>query len=99
MQARRTAAAAALADFRREDDAFCAEDSYTLAVPDYGRHASRLATELASVLAPLAHEKPDPAAAQLAQVQFVLEVLDWHDAGPFQDAMEQIEEIVNGENQ
>lgn len=57
LAARIIAAAAALGDFRREDDAFIKDASNRL--PDYPAHAGRLANELASLLAEL-QAKPQP---------------------------------------
>lgn len=58
MEARRTAAAAVLADFQREDDAFAGA---RMPVPDYWTRAARLASVLASLLEQLAAEpEPDP---------------------------------------
>lgn len=96
LEARRTAAAAALGDFRREDDAFVADDSYTLPVPDYARWASRLATELSNVLAQLADETRSPAAGQLAQIRLVLAAFNW-EIDDRQYVLEQIDDIVHGD--
>lgn len=61
MAARRTAAAAVLADFRREVKAFCEDLSNRAPEPDAIAWAQRLAAELRSVLEQLAAETLDPA--------------------------------------
>jgi LPS sulfotransferase NodH len=85
LQARRTAAAAALADFTR-----AAASHGQL---PYDVHGLRLAIELRSLLEQLAAEKPDPAAAQLAQIRLVLDSFDW-ETDDRQYALEQIDDIM-----
>lgn len=97
LAARMTSARAVLMDFRREDDAFVADDSYQTPVPDYGRWASRLAAELHSVLTQLDVEKPDPAAGQLAQTRLVLEQVLGDEHADRQYALEQIDDILRSE--
>jgi len=98
MAARRTAAAAVLADFRHAADEFIDDTTGTVARPDYSAWAFHLASELGSVLSRLDQEDseaPDGAAAQLAEVRRVLAEFDWqfHDR---QLALEEIDGIVNG---
>jgi hypothetical protein len=72
VSARRTAAAAVLADFRRAADEYIDEAKRTVPRPDYSMWAWRLSSELTSVLQQLEAEAseaaPDPAAGQLADV-------------------------------
>jgi len=56
LAARRTAAAAVLADFRREAWDFIEDDTFSAPQPDYTAWAFRLAEELASVLCRLDDE-------------------------------------------
>jgi hypothetical protein len=97
LSARRTAAAAALGDFKRETDKYI-DTSGTVPRPDMGMWAWRLSSELASVLqrleAEAAEAAPDSAAAQLAEVRLVLDAFDW-EADDRQYALEKIEGIVN----
>ena len=78
MAARRTAAAAALADFRHETDKYIDDPTRAVPRPDYPMWAFRLASELLSVLQRLetedAEAQPD---SQLAEVRAVLEAFDW----------------------
>jgi hypothetical protein len=89
--ARRTAAAAVLADFRRWDRG-------EIITGDWQEWSFRLASELRSLLDQLGHEKPDPAASQLAQIRLVLDSFDWK-TDDRQYALEQVEEIVKGRDQ
>lgn len=102
LAARRTAAAAVLGDFRRAADEFIDDNTRTVPRPDYSMWAFRLASELMSVLQRLEVEAgeatPDPAAAQLAEVRQVLEAFDW-EFSDRQYALEQINDIVNGDGQ
>jgi hypothetical protein len=98
LAARRTAAAAVLADFKHAADAFIDDETDTVPRPDYSAWAFRLAAELGSVLARLNVEDAaagQDAAAQLQEIRALLEAFDWefHDR---QLALEQIEDIVNG---
>jgi hypothetical protein len=99
LEARRIAAAAVLADFNklpqdREHDRLI-----------IAAWAARLAAELGSLLEQLGHETPGPleqlgtdaVVRMLGQIRLVLDVLDWHDSGLFQDALEQIDDILRGE--
>jgi hypothetical protein len=92
LAARRTAAAAVLADFRRDANAFIHDDSLTLPTPDYCGWAFRLSSELQSVLDQLPHE-PDPVAPQLEQIRLVLDHFDW-ETDDRQYALEQIDDIL-----
>lgn len=100
LAARRTVAAAVLADFKRETDAYIDDPANSTPRPDYNAWAWRLASELRSVLQRLDDEgsgpEPDPAAGQLAQVRLVLGAFDW-ETDDRQYALEQIDEIVNGD--
>ncbi len=58
LAARRTAAAAVLADFRHESDACIDDPALSTAQPDYTKWAYRLAAELASLLRRLDDEGP-----------------------------------------
>jgi hypothetical protein len=83
LAARRTAAGAALADFRRE----ALDEGQT---PDYSAWAVRLATEVRSLLEQLECE---PAENQLAQIRLVLDHFDW-ETDDRQYALEQIDDIL-----
>ena len=99
LAARRTAAAAVLADFKRETDKYI-DTSGTVPRPDMGMWAWRLSSELASVLqrleAEAAEATPDPAVAQLAEVRRVLGAFNW-ELDDRQYALEKIDQIVNGD--
>jgi hypothetical protein len=88
LEARRTAAAAALADFR-------AAALNGLRPGDFEQWALRLATELRSVLEQL---DADPDTRQLAQIRAVFETFDWV-SDDRQYALEQIEDIATGGDQ
>jgi hypothetical protein len=96
LAARRTAAAAVLADFRREADKYIGDPTRTVPRPDYSMWAYRLASELMSVLQRLetedAEAEPD---SQLAEVRQVLDGFDW-ETDDRQYALEKIDVIVNG---
>jgi hypothetical protein len=95
LSARRTAAAAVLADFRSEYGKFLA-DPVNLRAPDYPVWVLRLAAELGSVLQRLEAEAAEPGpAAQLAEVRAVLDAFDW-EGDDRQYALEKIDGIVNG---
>ena len=91
LAARRTAAAAVLADFRSTaaalDRARAPEQAYA-----YAEWALRLAGMLALVLDGLAVD--DTSAAQLAEIRLVLEAFDW-EFSDRQLALEAIDRIVN----
>jgi len=97
LAARRTAAAAVLADFKRATDAYLDDPVKAAPRPDYSMWAWRLSSELRSVLQRLDDEAaPLPAAAaQLAEVRALLEAFDW-ETGDRQYALEHIDDIVNG---
>jgi hypothetical protein len=96
LAARRTAAAAVLADFKSAADALIDDDTLTMPRQDYSMWAWRLASELGSVLDRLnAEAAGQDAAGQLAQIRLVLGAFDW-ETGDRQYALEQIEDIVNG---
>lgn len=83
MAARRTAAAAVLADFRS-----AALDG--LQAGAFEQWALRLATELRSLLEQL---DTDPEAGHLEQIRLVLDAFDWeHDDRQY--ALEQIDDIL-----
>jgi hypothetical protein len=65
LAARRTAAAAVVADFKRETDAFIGGSA---TMPDYSAWAWRLYTELRLVLDELANEVAAPAVDQRSQL-------------------------------
>lgn len=93
LAARRTAAAAALADYRRET-----EDADMM---DRALWAARLADMLMFVLFELdaldrAGQRFPLAAGQLAGIRLVLEAFDW-ETGDRQFALEQIDRIMRGD--
>jgi len=93
LAARRTAAAAVLADYMREASG---ADTADLAL-----WAARMADMLSHVLAVLdegdrAAGQFPTAAVQLAEIRLVLEALDW-ETDDRQFALEQIDQIVNGD--
>jgi hypothetical protein len=95
LAARRTAARAVLGDYTRE------VDTSRLLGWDTAMWAARLADMLRHVLDILdegdqAAEQFPAAAVQLAEIRLVLEGFDW-EAGDRQYALEQIVEIVNGD--
>ena len=93
LAARRTAAAAALADFRREMDKYI-DSKGAVPRPDMSTWAWRLSSELGSVLQRLdVEDGQDP--AQLAKVRQVLKAFDW-ETDDRQYALEHIDDIVNG---
>jgi hypothetical protein len=87
LEARRIAADAVLADFNRT-----LRERWGHPI-DWQDAALRLAQHLQQLLQGLDTKGGD----QLAQIRLVLEVVDWQDAGLFQDALEQIDDIVRGE--
>jgi hypothetical protein len=91
-----TAAAAVLADYQRS--AAGGAD-----VADRALWAARLADHLAVILRWLAYEDSAPAlqpasAAQLEEIRLVLEAFDW-ETDDRQYALEQIDQILNGDGQ
>jgi hypothetical protein len=91
LAARRTAAAAVLADWLREWHRYLG-DPVNNRAPDYPVWAPRLSGMLALVLDGLAVD--DTSAAQLARVRQVLAAFDW-ETGDRQYALEKIDGIVN----
>lgn len=99
---RRTAAAAVVADFDREANAYIAG---TGEVPDWSAWAWRLRTELVLVLDRLADEQPgtleqlgvDAVLRQLAAIRAVFDVFDW-ETDDRQYALEQIEDILRSQS-
>lgn len=95
---RRTAAAAALVDFRRAADKYLDDITRMAPRPDYSMWAWRLASELGSVLQRLDTEAAEVApvrgAGQLAEIR---QVLGNFDSGrdDLQYALERIEQIVD----
>lgn len=80
LNARRTAAVAVVADFRRESDAFIADASKTLPKPEYSSWAFRLSAELASLLSWLDDEPPGLTAADAATaVAGLTDAADYHE--------------------
>jgi hypothetical protein len=110
LEARRTAVAAVLADFQHDlangltfDGSFywavrlAAELRSLLEAADWQAAAlDNTTTALARAVMRL--DTLDTEASQLAAIRLVLDVLDWQDAGLFQDALEQIDDIVRGES-
>ena len=95
LAARRTAAAAVLADFKRETDKFIDDPARATPRPDMGTWAWRLSSELRSVLQRLDDEDGEQGpAAQFAEVRAVLEAFDW-ETDDRQYALEKIDAIVN----
>lgn len=95
LAARRTAAAAVLADFRREYDRYLG-DPVNAPKPDYPVWVLRLARHMRYLL-----EVPEDcgaAAVQLAEIRLVLEAFDW-ETDSRQYALEQIDDIVKGDGQ
>ena len=95
LAARRTAAAAVLADYTRA--------VATADVADRALWGARLADMLTYVLAGLDAEdgtpmRPQGAAEQLEEIRLVLEAFDW-ETDDRQYALEQIDGIVNGDGQ
>jgi hypothetical protein len=95
LAARRTAAAAVLADYTRE--------AYTARIGDLALWAARMADMLRHVLALL--DEGDQAAAQfptaavqMSEIRLVLTAFDW-ETDDRQYALEQIDQIVNGGQQ
>ena len=68
LAARRTAAAAALGDFRRAADAFIDDPTRTVPRPDYSLWAFRLASELLSILQRLETEAAEATSAPTARI-------------------------------
>ena len=97
LAARRTAAAAVLGDFRRAVDEFIDDGTRTVPRPDYSMWAFRLASEVLSLLQRRETEDAEPGpAAQLAEIRLVFDAFDW-ETDDRQYALEQIEQIVNGD--
>ena len=102
LSARRTAAAAVLADFKRETGKYLDDPAKATPRPDYSMWAWRLASELGSVLqrlddeAEIRHVETDfaEAGAQLAGIRTVCSDFDW-ETGDRQYALEAIDAIVN----
>ena len=95
LAARRTAAAAVLADFKRATDAYLDDPVKAAPRPDYSMWAWRLSSELRSVLQRLDDEDGEQGpAAQFAEVRAVLEAFDW-ETDDRQYALEKINAIVN----
>ena len=94
LAARRTAAAAVLADFGRyaSGEVFSANG-----IADWQTAALRLAAELRSVLDQLGSETPG-AAEQLAAIRAIFDVFDW-ETDDRQYALEAIEQILLGDDQ
>lgn len=87
LAARRTAAAAVLADFRR---------ALATTPPGNGHGMHYWATRLADHLGQVLDAPADPAAGQLAQIRLVLDAFDWeHDDRQY--ALEQIDDILRGD--
>lgn len=91
LAARRTAAAAVAADFKRETDGYLDAGGPR---PDFDLWAWRLHTELGLVLDHLDAETPDPAAGQLAQIRLVLDMVLGDEYADRQYALEQIDHIM-----
>jgi hypothetical protein len=96
LAARRTAAAAELAAFRRAADEFIDDATRAVPRPDYSMWAFLLGQHLGSLLQPLEAAEPELAAAKLEEIRTVLQVLD-SETGDRQYALEQIDAIVNGD--
>ena len=94
LAARRTAAAAALADYQNGAGT---ADPEALSLWAY-RLASMLGLLLAELDAAGQAAVQSPAAAQLAEIRLVLEAFDW-ESGDRQYALEQIDDVVNREGQ
>jgi hypothetical protein len=93
LAARRTAAAALLADWHSEWHRYLGAP-VDHRPPDYAVWVPRLASMLALLLDGLAVD--DTAAAQLAEVRAVLGAFDW-ETDDRQYALEKIDGLVNGE--
>jgi len=97
LAARVTAAAAVAADFDREVDAYLDRPPGT-AAPDYSRWAFRMRAEVRSLIDGIAGIPADDPAQKLAAIRTLFQTFCW-ETDDQQYALEQIEEIVHGDDQ